>query len=130
VDGYDAMVLDPLGPNQENNLNNCNGKFSLKTVLLLANQFISRIQSIHDRFFIHRDIKPSTFHMGFGMRRNQFSIIDLHFAKQYCGPKSKDHITFRENKKSIGTARYASINTHLVISTCYSSTHRFFLLQG
>jgi serine/threonine protein kinase len=121
------MVLDPLGPNLEDNLNSCNGKFSLKTVLLLADQFISRIQSIHERFFIHRDIKPNTFHMGFGVRGNQVNIIDFRFAKQYRDPKTKDHIAFRENKKLIGAVRYASINSHLGIGTCHTSTlHSFF----
>ncbi|XP_004241866.1 casein kinase 1-like protein 2 [Solanum lycopersicum] len=112
---YNVLVMDLLGPSLEDLFNFCNRKMSLKTVLMLADQMINRVEFVHAKSFLHRDIKPDNFLMGLGRRANQVYVIDFGLAKKYRDSSTHQHIPYRENKNLTGTARYASMNTHLGI---------------
>ncbi|VVB11468.1 unnamed protein product [Arabis nemorensis] len=112
---YNVLVMDLLGPSLEDLFNFCSRKLSLKSVLMLADQMINRVEYFHSKSFLHRDLKPDNFLMGLGRRANQVYIIDFGLAKKYKDNTTNQHISYRENKNLTGTARYASMNTHLGI---------------
>jgi len=112
---YNVLVMDLLGPSLEDLFNFCSRRFTMKTVLMLADQMIGRIEYVHNKNFIHRDIKPDNFLMGIGRHCNKVFIIDFGLAKKYRDNRTRQHIPYKEDKNLTGTARYASINAHLGI---------------
>ncbi|PVH96983.1 kinase-like protein [Periconia macrospinosa] len=103
---FRVMAFELLGPSLEDLFNYCGRKFSLKTVLLLADQLILRFRYIHSKGYIHRDVKPDNLLMGIGTQGNTVYMTDVGLAKEIEEPD-------RRSYPVVGTLRYASINAHL-----------------
>lgn len=113
--GKHVLVMDLLGSSLEELFNLCSCRFTMKTVLMLVNQMLRRIEHLHESHYIHNDIKPGNFLMGIGKQSNKLFMIDFGLAKKYRSRHFRTHIDYeQEGDKGItGTARFASINTHL-----------------
>lgn len=124
---YNILIMDLLGPSLEDLFTYCGHEFSMTTVLMLADQMISRIAFVHSKLFVHRDIKPDNFLMGIGRNCNKLYIIDFGLAKRYKDPRTLMHMQYRDDKNLTGTARYASINAHLGVEQRYTISYSFTL---
>ncbi|KAG5652562.1 hypothetical protein H0H81_004571 [Sphagnurus paluster] len=115
---YNVMVIDLLGPSLEDLFKTCNRHFSLKTVLLLADQLISRIEFIHSHSLVHRDIKPANFVIGTGKAAHIVNVIDFGLAKKFRDLRTSNHIPYKQDDyHGVGTSLFAAINTHLGIES-------------
>lgn len=120
------MVYDLLGASLEDLFNFCSRRFSLKTVLMLADQLLHRLEFIHSKDVIHRDVKPENFLMGTGRHGNQVYVTNFGLATERREIQIKANPTGAAKRHLIGTARFASVNAHLGIRE-YSP--RVFLLK-
>lgn len=114
---WNMLVMDLLGLSLEDIGRRNQGNLSLKSVLMLGIQMIQRVQFLHSKYFLHRDLKPGNFLVGRGDRASTLYLIDFGLAKKYYDPKAKEHIPYCEGKRITGTARFASINSHLGIES-------------
>jgi len=112
---YNIIVLDLLGKNLEELFTLCDRKFTLKSVLMLADQLISNIEYIHFKNYIHRNIKPDNFLIGLGKKSHKIFTIDFALSRMYRDPKNFEHITYNENKRFFGGMRFTTINSHKFI---------------
>ena len=68
---------------------------------------------MHEKNYIHRDIKPDNILMGLADLSNTVHMIDFGLTRLVIDPKTGKHIPFVQGKNLIGTCRYVSVNSHM-----------------
>ena len=105
--GVSVMVQELLGPSLGDLLKMCGGRFSVNTTAWLALQTIDCLQSVHEKGYVHRDVKPQNFLIGRLDDAHQVFICDFGLAKRRSYRSSP-----RTGGKPAGTIRYVSLNAH------------------
>lgn len=107
-ESFNYMVIDLLDESVEDIVKK-NGKLNLDLVLTFAIETIGILEILHNKFIIHRDIKPDNLMVGFKHNRKKIHLIDFGLSRYYINEKGL-HKEIIYNKKLIGTAKYASLN--------------------
>lgn len=82
-------------------------------MIKIAIQILTRLEHLHNKGFVHRDIKPDNFLIGLNKLQDKIYMIDYGLAKRYMNTKTQQHVPFAENRGVHGTSRYISTNGHL-----------------
>ena len=114
---FNILVMQLLGKDLQELLIE-RGSFSIKTVCILASQMITTLEYIHNKNVLHRDIKPENFLMGLEEKSKYVYLIDFGLSKTFNMNSIKNSTPNKENKRFIGTPRYASINALRGVEQC------------
>lgn len=109
---FNCLVMEWAGRSLDDLLNECGGTFSLKTILMIADQAFGALEYIHDKGIIHRDLKPAN--MCMFDSHNQFErlkLIDFGLSKIYYSDEI-GHIPEAKGKSILGTPLFSSISNH------------------
>lgn len=129
---YSYMIIELLGSNLDQVLKDCNGKFSLSTVIFCIKQIIERVESLHKKGFLHRDLKPHQILLS--LNKRLLYLTDFGLSRKY--EMNSYHISYQNTCPRIGNAVFSSLNNHSGVrqsrrddleSIAYIS---FYLLKG
>lgn len=109
------MVMDRLGPTLEFLLSYCDGKFSIKTTLMLIDQLITRLEFIHSKGIIYGDINPHNFLTAEKDGSGLIYAVSFGLARTYID--EKDNHVLLEQTKSFGKIKKQNNNKNPKILT-------------
>ena len=109
VKNYNVLVEPLLGKSLFDIFAENHKEMPMEDICLIAQQVLDRIQWVHSKFIVHRDIKPDNFLIG-KKDPNVIYLIDFGLSQKYRSGLSGKHIRFGFTGKLTGTVRFASAN--------------------
>ncbi len=133
-DKKNIIVESLLGPSLDKLFKFCGKIFPLKTVCLIGKEMVKRLENMHEKGILHRDLKPNNLTWGnynssynnisnynslnndnynYKLDINTIYLIDFGLSCSYWenGLTTK-HYKLRNGLNFVGTLRYASLNSH------------------
>ena len=134
-DKKNIIVESLLGPSLDKLFKYCGRKFPLKTVCIIGKEMVKRLETMHEKGILHRDLKPNNLTWGnFNSSYNDITninstnsinniynkldidtifLIDFGLSCSFLeGGNSSKHYKIKTNLSFVGTLRYASLNSH------------------
>lgn len=94
-----------------------NNKFDINIISNIAVQVLYRLQELHDKGWLHQDIKPENILID-NILGQKIYLVDYGTSGNWWDSKTNQHIENKPSNKIVGTARYSSIANHLGFNQC------------
>ncbi|CAL1712942.1 unnamed protein product [Somion occarium] len=111
---WDYLVIDLLGTSLDSLFRKrAKDVMDLRSVLCIAQQVISRLEFMHNRGILHRDIQLGNCVIGLRPFQHIIYMIDFGFSKRYIDPATNRHIPDSKAKRDfIGNYWFSSVGVH------------------
>ncbi|KAL6774314.1 hypothetical protein ACKKBG_A24520 [Auxenochlorella protothecoides x Auxenochlorella symbiontica] len=110
------MVMDMLGPSLWDLWNGQGQAMSQEMVACIALEAIAILERLHEKGYVHGDVKPENFLMGLAGTpvEKKLFLVDLGLATRWRGSVCGTHVEYDQRPDVFrGTVRYASVHAHL-----------------
>ncbi|KAI0051091.1 kinase-like protein [Auriscalpium vulgare] len=116
---WDWLAIDLLGSSLDS-LYRKSGKgvMPLGSVVAIAVQLITRLEFMHSRGVLHRDIQLGNIVVGLVPQETTLYMIDFGFSKRYLDARTRRHVKNRTEEYFIGNYWFSSVNVHCRGKTC------------
>ncbi|KZV62211.1 kinase-like protein [Peniophora sp. CONT] len=109
---WDYLAMDLLGASLQGLLREADTPtMDMRSVISIAVQLITRLEFMHSRGILHRDVQLGNSVIGLPPNETLLYMIDFGFSEKYVNSKGK-HIRNRQQPDFIGNYWFSSVNVH------------------